>query len=213
MDNDANAGALAEWEFGGAKHVDTLVYLTMSTGMGGGVIVNGKLHQGATDTGGEVGHFILDPKGPKCSCGLKGCFEAFCGGASIAMRLQKRVSQGQKTRLKSIAGNIESIDMKTLIEGVKQSDPFALEFWEEYIDRLAQGIGVLLQTLNPDAIILGTIATHNKELVMHPLKQALPHFAWDLPLKHCQIEPSTLGSDIGKLGALALAINGLKELG
>ncbi|MCB1107639.1 MAG: ROK family protein [Chlamydiia bacterium] len=205
MDNDANAGALAEWEFGGAKHVNNLVYLTMSTGMGGGLIIDGKLHQGGTDTGGEVGHFILDPKGPKCSCGLTGCFEAFCGGASVAHFLEEALRKGQKT-------SIKSPNMKGLIEGIKGSDPFALEVWENYIDRLAQGIGILLQTLNPDAIILGTIATHNKELVMNPLKQALPHFAWGVPLKYCRIEPSQLGSDIGKLGALALAIHGLKRV-
>ena len=210
MDNDANAGVLAEWEFGGAKHVDNLVYLTMSTGMGGGIVIDGKLHQGGTDTGGEVGHFVLDPKGEKCPCGLRGCFEVFCGGASMARRLQEAIRSGKKTVLKEIAGTIDAIDMKTLIAAVKQSDPFALEVWEEYIDRLAQGIGVLVQTLNPDAIILGTIATQNKTLVMNPLKQALPHFAWGTPLKYCRIEPSLLGSDIGKLGALALAINGLK---
>ena len=191
MDNDANAGALAEWMFGGAKHVDNLVYLTMSTGMGGGLIIDGKLHQGRTDTAGEVGHFILDPKGPKCACGLTGCFEAFCGGAAVAER--------------------ESIDLKELITRVKKSEPKALKVWEDYIDRLAQGIGILIQTLNPDAIILGTIATHNKELVMNPLKQALPHFAWGAPLKYCRIEPSRLGSAIGKLGALALAIRGLVQ--
>lgn len=209
MDNDANAGALAEWEFGGAKHVDNLIYLTMSTGMGGGLIIDGKLHQGGTDTGGEVGHFILDPKGPKCPCGLTGCFEVFCGGANVAHRLQEAIRRGKKTAIKKIAGSLEAVDMKALLAAVKQSDPFALEVWEEYIDRLAQGIGMLVQTLNPDAIILGTIATHNKELVMNPLKQALPHFAWGVPLKYCRIEPSQLGNDIGKLGALALAIHGL----
>lgn len=211
MDNDANAGALGEWMFGGAKHVDNLVYLTMSTGMGGGIIIDGKLLQGATDTGGEVGHYILDPKGPKCPCGLRGCFEAFCGGASMAYRMQDAIEKGKKTALVKIAGSLEDVDMKTLVQGVKESDPFSLEMWEEYIDRFAQGIGILLQTLNPDAIILGTIATLNKELVMQPLRQALPHFAWDAPLKHCRIEPSQLGKDLGKLGALALAINGLAK--
>ncbi|QVL57888.1 MAG: ROK family protein [Simkaniaceae bacterium] len=212
MDNDANAGALGEWEFGAAKHLDNLVYLTMSTGMGGGIIVDGKILQGATDTGGEVGHYVLDPNGPKCPCGQTGCFEAFCGGASVAHTLQQKVKKNQKSLiLKEVEGKIENIDMKSLIAAVKKSDSLALEFWEEYIERLAQGIGVLLQTLNPDAIILGTIATHNKELVMQPLRQALPRYAWKAPLEHCRIEPSALGSDLGKLGALALAIHGLKE--
>lgn len=211
MDNDANAGALGEWEFGAAKQVDNLVYLTMSTGMGGGIIVDGKILQGATDTGGEVGHYVLDPNGPKCPCGQTGCFEAFCGGASVSHILQEKVKGDKKSLiLKEAEGNIEKIDMKCLIAAVKKSDPLALEFWEEYIERFAQGIGILLQTLNPDAIILGTIATHNKELVMNPLKQTLPRFAWKGPLEHCRIEPSSLGSDLGKLGALALAIHGLK---
>lgn len=210
MNNDANAGALGEWEFGGAKHVNNLVYLTMSTGMGGGIIIDGKLLQGATDTGGEIGHFILDPKGPKCPCGLRGCFEAFCGGLNASRRLQERVKENKESLiLKEAGGNIDKIDMKCLLAAVKEGDLIALEFWEEYIERLAQGIGILLQTLNPDAIILGTIAAYNKQLVMDPLNKALPRYAWSVPLEHCRIEPTELGSDLGKLGALAVALQGL----
>lgn len=211
MDNDANAGALGEWEFGAAKHVNNLVYLTMSTGMGGGIIIDGKILQGASNTGGEVGHYILDPNGPKCPCGQTGCFEAFCGGASASHILQQKVKKNQQSLiLKEAEGQIENIDIKCLLAAVKKSDFLALDFWEEYTERLAQGIGILLQTLNPDAIILGTIAAHNKELVMQPLNQALPRYAWKAPLEHCRIEPTTLGSNLGKLGALALAIHGLQ---
>ncbi|MCB1084933.1 MAG: ROK family protein [Chlamydiia bacterium] len=212
MDNDANAGALGEWEFGEAKHVNCLVYLTMSTGMGGGIIMDGKLHQGATDTAGEVGHYILDPNGPKCFCGQRGCFEAFCGGASAAARLQENVACLSDSQvLKEAGGDLKSIDLQALLKAVKKSDPFAMEFWEDYIERLAQGIGILIQVLNPDAIILGTIASQNKTLVMGPLQQALPKYAWNVPLAHCRIEPSKLGKDLGKLGALALVIHGLKK--
>lgn len=211
MDNDANAGALGEWEFGAAKHSNNLVYLTMSTGMGGGIIIDGKILQGATDTGGEVGHYVLDQKGPKCPCGQTGCFEAFCGGANASHILQQKVKKNQKSLiLKEAGGEIENIDMKCLLAAVKKSDPLALEFWEEYTERLAQGIGIILQTLNPDAIILGTIAAHNKDLVMHPLLQALPRYVWKAPLEHCRIEPTVLGKSLGNLGALALAMNGLK---
>ncbi|NRA89843.1 MAG: ROK family protein [Simkaniaceae bacterium] len=208
MDNDANAGALAEWEFGSAKHVDNLVYLTMSTGMGGGLVIQKKIHQGGTDTGGEVGHFILDPKGPQCPCGLQGCFEAYCGGQSLANRVKEEVSKGVQTIL---ANDVESIDMKVIIEAVKQKDRFALSVWEEYIERLSQGIGILIQTLNPEAIILGTVATHNQDLVMPPLKKALCRYAWKIPLDYCRIEPSALKGEIGMLGALALAIQGLNS--
>ncbi|MEM8727714.1 MAG: ROK family protein [Chlamydiota bacterium] len=212
MDNDANAGALGEWEFGVAKHLNNLVYLTMSTGMGGGIIVDGKLVQGETDTGGEVGHFVLDPEGPKCFCGQNGCFEAFCGGASVSHLLRQAVKKDPNAiLLKEAAGKMEAIDMKCLVAAVRKRDPFSLEFWEAYTERLAQGVGILLQTLNPDAIILGTIAAHNRELVMDPLHKALRRYAWDAPLKHCRIEPTTLGNNLGQLGALALAIHGLRS--
>lgn len=212
MDNDANAGALGEWMFGGAKHVKNLIYLTMSTGMGGGIITQGKLLQGATDTAGEVGHFILDPKGPKCPCGQRGCFEAFCGGLNASRLLQEEVKKHKTSLiLKEAGGEIDKVDMKCLLAAVKKSDSLALTFWEEYIERLAQGIGILLQTLNPDAIILGTIAALNKELVMNPLRAALPRYAWKAPLEHCHIAPTQLGADLGKLGALAVALHGLSK--
>ena len=213
INNDANAGALAEWEFGAAKHANHLVYLTMSTGMGGGIIAHGKLIQGETDTAGEVGHFVLDPKGPQCPCGQKGCFEVYCGGRNVALSLQK-VIQEQKIQtaiLEKAGGAVDKIDMKCLAHAVKKGDSFALEVWEGFLERLAQGIGILLMTLNPDALLLGTIATHTHELVMKPLLKALPRYCWKEPLAHCRVEASQLGDNIGKLGALALAINGLRE--
>jgi len=214
LNNDANAGVLAEWEFGAAKHLDNLVYLTMSTGTGGGIIAGGKLLQGETDTAGEVGHFVLDSKGPKCPCGQKGCFEVFCGGANIAHRMQDEIKQKQiKTLiLEEADGRIEKIDMKCLTAAVKKDDGYALEIWEEFIDKLAQGIGILLMTLNPDAIILGTIAFHTHELLMAPLKRALAQYAWSMPLDHCRIEESRLSDQISQLAPLALAIEGLRNV-
>lgn len=206
MNNDANAGALAEWEFGSAKHVDNLVYLTTSTGMGGGIITHGKLLLGRSDTAGEVGHFVLDPHGPKCPCGQRGCFEVYCGGGNIAHMLQEKIKRGAKTQILKEAGTVEKVDMKSLVAAVKKSDSLALEVWEEFITRLAQGVGIMLMTLNPDAIILGTIAAHEKELVMKPLLRELPRFAWNIPIENCRIEASTLGDNIGRLGALALAL-------
>lgn len=214
INNDADAGALAEWEFGAAKHVDHLVFLTASTGMGGGVITHGKLVQGQTDTAGEVGHFVLDPKGPKCPCGQNGCFEIYCGGRNVALAVQRTIREKKiKTAILDEAeGKIEKIDMKCLLQAVKKGDSYALEVWEGFLERLAQGVGILLMTLNPDALILGTIAAHSQEFVMKPLLKALPRFAWKDPLAHCRVEASQLGDKIGKLGALALAINGLRHV-
>ena len=208
MNNDANAGALAEWKFGSAQHVDHLIYLTMSTGIGGGIVVNGKLLTGPSNTAGEVGHFVLDPNGVKCPCGQRGCLEVYCGGGNLAKMLQDMISSGAKTKILDEAQSLERVDMKSLITAMKKGDPLATKIWGEYIEKLAQGIGILLMVLNPDAIILGTVAVQTQELMMQPLFAALPRFAWKGPLAHCFIGVSKLGDKIGELGSLALAIDG-----
>ena len=148
MDNDANAGALGEWEFGAAKHVNNLVYLTMSTGMGGGIIVDGKIVQGETDTAGEVGHFVLDPKGPKCACGQNGCFEAFCGGASVSQRLQEELKKDPTSMiLQEAQGEIEAVDMKCLLAAVKKVTLLLLNFGRPIQNAWLKGLGFFCKHL------------------------------------------------------------------
>lgn len=213
MNNDANAAALAEYEFGGAKGVKDLVYLTASTGMGGGVIVDGHLLQGASDTAAEVGHYVLDIHGPICPCGLRGCFEVYCGGASLAKKMQEEIAQKKISTqiLKEAKGNLLNISVQHLIEALKKKDPYAESLWKEFIERLAQGIGVVLMCYNPKVVILGTIAIHAQDLLLIPLRKALPRYAWKEPIECCRIEASTLGDAISELSGLALAISGLKS--
>jgi glucokinase len=210
MNNDANAAALAEYRFGNAKGTPNLVYLTMSTGMGGGAIVEGKLVQGISDTAAEVGHYVLDIEGPTCSCGLKGCFEVYCGGAALARRMREEISRQKidTAVLREANGDLDKVDASCLVEAVKKGDPYALQVWSEFIERLAQGIGVVLMTLNPEVIILGTIAIHSQNLLLDPLKKQLPRFAWKEPIAACRIEASALGDSISELSALALALEG-----
>jgi glucokinase len=212
MNNDANAAVLAEYEFGSSKKTANMVYLTVSTGMGGGVILNGKLLQGATDTAAEVGHYVLEMNGPLCPCGLRGCFEVYCGGANLAKKMREEIREKRIASqiLTEAGGNPQNIEVVHLVEAVKKGDPYAQKIWDEFIQRLAQGIGVVLMCYNPDAIILGTIAIHAQHLLLDPLKKALPAYAWKEPISCCKIEASKLGDKISELSALALAINGLK---
>lgn len=212
MNNDANAAALAEFQFGHAKGTQNLVYLTVSTGMGGGAIVDGKLVQGISDTAAEVGHYVLDIHGPLCSCGLRGCFEVYCGGAALARRMKEEIVK-QKIETQVLAeaqGDLEKIDAGCLIEAVKKKDAYALQVWEEFIERLAQGIGVVLMTFNPEVIILGTIAVHSGELLLDPLRRQLSRFAWKEPIEACRIEATALGNSLSELCGLALAKMALK---
>lgn len=194
--NDANAAALAEFYFGSHKKSENLIYLTASTGMGGGIIINSKLIEGRSDTAGEIGHMILDPNGPECPCGMRGCFEAFCGGAAFA----KRVSAAAKKTTTSLKG---TLSVRTIIAAAKGGDLFALAAWDEFTSHFAQGIGTLLMTLNPDVIILGTIARHAGDFLLKPLREKLKKYAWSEAIQAATIEASTLGDKLAPLSALA----------
>lgn len=215
MNNDANAAAVAEFQFGGSKGTPNLVYLTCSTGMGGGAFVNGMLVQGVSDTAAEVGHFVLDINGPECPCGQRGCFEVYCGGAALAKKMQEEIeTQKIKTEILVEAnGNLRQIDAACLVHAVIKKDRYALKVWDEFIMRLAQGIGVVLMNFNPEVVILGTIAIHAGPILFEPLKKQLPHFAWKENIRACRIEASSIGDRISELSGLALAKQALAKLG
>lgn len=207
INNDANAAALAEFRFGEFRGEPNLVYLTMSTGIGAGVIAGGKLVQGANDLGGEVGHVTLDPNGPPCPCGLRGCFERYCGGRSFLERVRERMAASPPGALHQLHGGDASRLLVTdVARAAEAGDAVAAELWNEYLERLAQGIGVVVMNFNPGAIVMGTIAIHLGERLLRPLRDRLPRYAWEHALHVLRIAPSALGAQIGELGALALAL-------
>lgn len=210
--NDANACALAEMLFGEHKGTQNLLYLTFSTGMGGGVIANGKLIQGNADAGGEVGHFVLDPNGPVCGCGHKGCWEAYVGGRAVAKLLKEKIQRGNiKTSIVDKAGGLDGINIQAFEAAAREGDPFAVAEWDQFAERMAQGVGGLIMVLNPDVVILGTIAIHCGDFIMKPILEKLPKYTWEGPLKGCAIAPSSLGGKIGDLAALGVALAGASE--
>ena len=211
MNNDANACVLAEFLFGSCRGIRNMVYLTMSTGLGAGVIANGQLIQGVTDTAGEIGHHVLDIHGPPCPCGQRGCLELYCGGMNVAHRLRDAIVAGSiKTAILDLAGgDPDKIDFKAFTDAVRAKDAFALVQWAEYIERLAQGVGTVIMFFNPEVIVMGTIAIHAGELLLAPLRKALPRYAWKPGVDACRIVPSALGTKIGDLSALAVAISAL----
>jgi len=210
MNNDANAAVLAEWLFGPYRGADHLVYFTLSTGLGAGIIAEGRLVQGASDTGGEIGHHVLDPEGPPCPCGQRGCFEVYCGGKNVAERLRARIrNEGISTAIvEQAGGSVDAIDFQAFLGAVRARDAFALQEWDRFLERLAQGTGTTMMFLNPEAIVMGTIAVHAGERLMGPLRERVKKYAWEMNRNACAIAPSTLGEQVGNLGALAVAITG-----
>ncbi|MEC8306750.1 MAG: ROK family protein [Chlamydiota bacterium] len=181
--SDAIGGALAQWNYSPLK--EPLVYLTLSTGLGVGVIANGQPLMGRGVP--EAGHIVIEKDGPLCACGQRGCFEAYCGGLATQNRLLH--SQG-------ISGWIRE---------VRAGNPIARKEWDEWILRLAQGVGALIMAYAPGRCVLGTLAQHAGDVLMHPLKERLPHFCWPSLAKDCNLLINPLGDRVAPLGALAIA--------
>ena len=207
MENDANAAGWAEFLFGAQKGKD-LIYLTMSTGIGAGIICNGTLLTGQNDMAGEVGHICLEPDGIPCLCGKKGCWQAYCGGKPFADRLRAEIIQKNiSTQILVEAENQpEKISMHEICAAVRKRDAYAVERWDEFIERMAQGTGTLIQCFNPQAIVLGTIAIAAGDLFIPQMIDRLPKYAWECAHSgSCIIEASRL-KNIGELSAIATAL-------
>ncbi|HLV10510.1 MAG TPA: ROK family protein, partial [Halanaerobiales bacterium] len=145
LENDANAAALGEKWFGAGKDVQDMLYVTISTGIGGGIIIDGKVFHGINDIAGEVGHVVIDPLGPVCGCGRKGCFEALASGTAISRMGKKAVKEGKDTLLRELSdNNPELIDGKMIEDAAKKGDIFALEIWEQAGYYLGMGLTNLL---------------------------------------------------------------------
>lgn len=215
LNNDANACVQAEYLYGSATGTRNMIYLTMSTGIGAGILVNGNVVQGVTDMGGEIGHMVLDIHGPPCPCGQRGCYEIYCGGYNVANRLRDRIVREHLDTaiLRHAGGDPAAIDFRALVAAVREGDRVALDAFDEYLERLAQGFGILLMSFNPEVLVLGTIAIHAGDLILEPVRQRLARYAWSYVREPCRIMPSALEGRIGELSAVAVAVMALESRG
>ena len=211
MQNDANGAGLAEYSFGSCKGKD-LIYLTMSTGIGAGIISNGRLIAGANDLAGEVGHMKLDINGPRCACGRTGCWEVYCGGKSFAdqVRADIAIKDIRTSILKEAGGDPSKISMQEVRAAIRSGDEYACQKWDIFIEKMAHAVGILLMAFNPEAIVMGTLAIHGGDLFIPQMKKLLPKYAWQSSINACQVEASVL-KNIAELSALAVAIDGYRH--
>jgi len=211
LQNDANGAGLAEFWFGGCKGKD-LIYLTMSTGIGAGIIANGQLVAGTNDLAGEVGHITLDLSGPRCGCGKTGCWESYCGGKNFADQVRADIANGVQTSiLKEAAGDPAKIGMQEVRAAIRAGDKYACQKWDVFIEKMAHAVGILLMSFNPEAIVMGTLAIHGGDLFIPQMLERIPKYAWKSALDVCRIEASAL-TNIGELSAIAIAIDGHRQL-
>ena len=207
IENDANAGALAEARFGGGRGYDYVLYMTMSTGIGGGIVANGEIYHGANDSAGEVGHQILLPDGPLCGCGKYGCLEALCSGPSIARRAQEAVADQPHTRILVLAdGQIDRVRSEHVLQAAREDDAVAMALVEETAYYMGWGIANLVNILNPQIVLLGTIAVAAGDLLLDPIRRTVTKMAMQRPVETVKIMPAELGDSIGDLAAISLVI-------
>ena len=212
IENDANASALAEFRFGGGRGYSAVLYMTMSTGIGGGIVIDGQVYHGANDSAGEVGHQILLPNGPRCGCGKRGCLEALCSGPAIARRAQAALQKQRKggkspTALLTLAdGRIEAVKSEHVLAAARTGDALALELVQETAYYMGWGIANLVNILNPDIVLLGTIAVAAGDLLLDPIRETVSKFAMTRPAEAVHIAPAELGDALGDLAAVALVV-------
>ena len=207
IENDANASALAEARFGGGRGYDYVLYMTMSTGIGGGIVSNGEIYHGANDSAGEVGHQILLPDGPLCGCGRYGCLEALCSGPSIARRAQEAIASQPHTRILVLAGGqMDLVRSEHVLQAARDGDALAIALVEETAYYMGWGIANLVNILNPEIVLLGTIAVAAGNLLLDPIRRTVTEMAMQRPLETVKIMPAELGDSIGDLAAISLVI-------
>lgn len=204
IDNDANCATLGEWWLGAAKGANNVVGMTIGTGIGGGLILNGRLYHGASDVAGEIGHTTIDVTGRRCKCGNYGCLEAYASGPSIAERAREAVASLDDSLLvKMVNGQLERITAQTVYEAAKLGDDVALDVVRETARFLGAGVANLLNIFNPDVVVIAGGVTQAGDPLFDPLRREVRKRAFKPAVEACRIVPGTLPGSAGVVGAVA----------
>ncbi|KKN84092.1 hypothetical protein LCGC14_0292990 [marine sediment metagenome] len=209
LQNDANACALAEWMMGSGVGTENMIFLTFGTGMGAGLILNGKIYSGASDLGGEVGHLRLSDDGP-IGFGKAGSFEGFCSGGGIAQLAKNTIKD--KLENNNIVGfctsleDIDAITAKSVFTAALQGDQIALDIVKISAEYLGKALAILIDTLNPECIVIGSIYARNEALLKPLVYDVLEKETIPAALEVCRILPAKLGDKIGDYAALGVAM-------
>ena len=207
LGNDANLAALAENRFGAGRGIRDMIYLTISTGIGSGIIVDGRMLIGAEGLAAEAGHMIILPDGPVCGCGASGCLEALASGPSIARYAVQRIKAGKKSRIpKMVDGDLSKVDAKTVSVAAQLGDKLAINTFQRAGTYLGIGIANLLRLFNPRMVVLGGSVTKAGPFLFDPMRAAIEAHALPMYWQGLSIAPAALGDDVGLLGAAALAV-------
>jgi glucokinase len=202
LDNDANCAVLGEWWVGAARGARTAIGITIGTGIGGGLILDGKLFHGASDVAGEIGHTTIDTEGRRCKCGNYGCLEAYASGPNIALRAVEEIEAGAVSRLPSlVGGDLSKITAQTVYQAAADGDDLALEVVNDTAKFLGVGIGNLLNVFNPEVVVVCGGVTLAGDHLFVPLRREAARRAFKPAVTACRIVPGELAGTAGVYGA------------
>jgi glucokinase len=205
--NDANAAALGEHRFGAGIGAQNLVYLTVSTGIGGGIIIDDKLYEGSTGSAGELGHMTIDADGPRCNCGNYGCLEALASGTAVAREAIERIKAGKISVLRDMKENIIDITAEDVAKAARQEDKLANEIIAIASYYLGIGLANIVNIFNPQVIVIGGGMSKMGGMLIEPAKKIVKQRAFKLPARTARIVRSRLGNESGIIGAAANVLN------
>jgi glucokinase len=204
LDNDANCATLGEWWCGAAKGGRNVIGMTIGTGIGGGLILEGKLYHGASDIAGEIGHTTIDANGRRCKCGNYGCLEAYASGPAIAVRAREQLEvDGDSLLHRLVDGDVSRITAQTVFEASKREDPVALEVVRDTAHFLGVGVSNLINIFNPDTLVIAGGVTQAGDLLFDPLRAEVRRRAFKAGVDACKIVPGALPLSAGVVGAIA----------
>ena len=214
VQNDANACAMAEWKYGAGKGYDNVVFFTFGTGMGAGLILDGRLYSGTCDLAGEVGHLRLSGHGP-VGFGKEGSFEGWCSGGGIAQvgqtMARQRIQMGAKTAYCGRLDELPAVTAKSIAEAAYAGDETAREVYRTVASYLGRGLALIIDVLNPEVIILGSIFGRSRDLIEPYMLEVVHREAIGFSAAKCRIVPAGLGEHIGDMAALVLAVEASKK--
>jgi glucokinase len=213
LTNDANAAALGEFYFGAARGTRNFTYITLSTGIGGGIIIDGKIYTGAIGTAGEVGHMTIDDNGPICNCGNRGCWEALASGTALTREAKLRIKEGVRTSILEYAeGDVEKVTAQVIHSAAEQGDNLAKELIARTGYYVGVGLANLINIFNPELIIIGGGLSNIGDMLLQPALKTAGERAYKEAFQAVRFASAELGRNSGVIGAAAFALQGMGKL-
>ena len=211
--NDANAAALGEFYFGAARGAHNFIYITLSTGIGGGIIIDGKIYSGAIGAAGEVGHMTIDDEGPLCNCGNRGCWETLASGTALAREARHRIKEGVATSILEYAeGDMEKVTAQVIHNAAEQGDSLAKELIARTGYYVGVGLANLVNIFNPELIVIGGGLSNIGDMLLKPAFKVAGQRAYKEAFQAVRFASAELGRNSGVLGAAAFALQGMGKL-